>query len=301
MNYRHAFHAGNFADVLKHVVLTLCIEHLNKKPSPWRYIDTHAGIGLYDLTGDESERSPEWRDGILRVWEAVSTAPAEVRGALAPFLSAIREANAGEILDTYPGSPRIVASMAREGDAVRLCELHEPSADLLREAMGRDRRVKVELRDGYEALVAYLPPAERRGLVLIDPPFEAGRADAKSDYAWTLRALRKALKRWPDGIYCIWRPIKDVEAVDAFDSDVATLAIEEAGLPPDKLLVADLWVRGLDSGSLAGAGLIILNPPYGLEDKLSAVMPWLANVMDKSPDTGPSQSGWRLQTAGESG
>lgn len=298
MNYRHAFHAGNFADVLKHVVLTLCVARLNEKPAPWRYVDTHAGVGRYDLTGEEARRSPEWREGVLRVWNELADAPGDVQAALQPFIASLRAENPGGELRTYPGSPAIVAGMARGMDALRLCELHDESAARLAAAMGRDPRVKIEQRDGYEALVAYLPPPERRGLVLIDPPFEAGRATAKSDYAWTLRALRKALKRWPEGTYAIWRPIKDLEAVETFDSDVATLAIEECELPPEKLLVVDLWIRALVSESLAGAGLIILNPPYGLHEKLAVVLPWLAKVLDQSPP-GLNDSGWRLQGAAE--
>ncbi len=298
MNYRHAFHAGNFADVLKHIVLTLCIDHLNKKPAPWRYIDTHAGVGVYDLDSKEAHRSPEWRDGVLRVQKAVSSTSEDVFEAIKPYLECLeREEDPSETF--YPGSPRIVAGMARASDALRLCELHTASAERLAVVMGKDPRIKIEQRDGYNALVAYLPPPERRGLVLIDPPFEAGRADAKSDYTWTVRAMRKALKRWPEGTYLIWRPIKDLDAVEAFDADIATLAIEEFGLAPEKLTVVDLWVRALDSGSLAGSGLLIINPPYGLEDKLKNVLPWLAEVLDQSPPDGPSQSGWRLRNAAE--
>ena len=299
MNYRHAFHAGNFADILKHVVLTLCLERLNAKPTPWRYIDTHAGVGVYDLTSDEAQRSPEWRDGIQKLWAAIDTAPDDVQLALAPFIDCIRKLNPRGDLSTYPGSPKLAAMMARDNDVLRLCELHEESCDQLHAALGYDRRAKIELRDGYEALVAFLPPPERRGVVLIDPPFEAGRADAKSDYAWTLRALRKSLKRWPAGTYIIWRPIKDIEAVEAFDADIATLAIEQIGLAPDRLLVADLWVRALGQGSLAGAGVIILNPPFGLQEKLHATLPWLAQTLDQSPNASAPESGWRLLNASE--
>lgn len=299
MNYRHAFHAGNFADVVKHVVLTLCLERLNAKPTPWRYIDTHAGIGSYDLTSEEAQRSPEWREGVQRLWSAIDTAPEEVRQALDHFINCIRKLNPSGVITAYPGSPKLTAMMAREDDVLRLCELHQESHDQLQAALGYDRRIKIELRDGYEALVAFLPPPERRGVVLIDPPFEAGRADAKSDYAWTLRALRKSLKRWPGGTYIIWRPIKDIDAVEAFDADIATLAVEQMGLSPDRLLVADLWVRALGQGSLAGAGVLILNPPFGLQEKLQAALPWLAQVLDQSPNSSKSESGWRLLNASE--
>ena len=151
MNYRHACHAGNFADVVKHVALALCFERLNAKDAPYRYIDTHSGIGLYDFEGDEAGRSPEWKDGVGRVWDAEANASPEVRAALAPWLEVIRHLNTGG-LKHYPGSPLIAAEMMRKTDAIRLCELHPESAVLLREAMGRDKRVKIEeVREGAKA------------------------------------------------------------------------------------------------------------------------------------------------------
>ena len=217
MNYRHAFHAGNFADVLKHVALALCLDRLNAKEAPYRFIDTHAGAGLYDLTSDEALRSPEWRDGVARVWEAERGAPEAVRAALAPWLNVIRGMNPASLRD-YPGSPLLAAEIMRRQDVLRLCELHPESAAALRLATGRDKRVKIEERDGYEALPAYLPPPERRGLVLIDPPFEEGASTRKLDFEWMSRAALKAAKRWPGGTYIFWRPIKDIDAVEAFDS-----------------------------------------------------------------------------------
>lgn len=290
LNYRHAFHAGNFADVVKHVALALCLDRLNGKPAPYRFIDTHAGIGVYDLQGDEAERSPEWRDGVGRVWEAERGAPDAVRAALAPWLNVIRGMNAGG-LQHYPGSPFIAARMKREADALRLCELHAPSADLLREAMGRDKRVKIEQRDGFEALPAYLPPPERRGLVLVDPPFEVAVGARKADFDWMLKAARAAIKRWPQGVYVFWRPIKDVEAVAAFDGELASLLIEAGGIAPEKLLVADLWVRAIGDGPLAGAGVVIANAPYGVADHLRAALPWLCELMKQGEG-----AWWRLES-----
>lgn len=299
MNYRHAFHAGNFADVLKHVALALCLDRLNAKETPYRYIDTHAGVGLYDLTGDAALRSPEWRDGVARVWEAERGAGAEVRGALAPWLNVVRGVNAGGKLEAYPGSPVLAARMMRAGDALRLCELHGESAEALRTAMGRDRRVKIEERDGYEALPAYLPPPERRGIVLVDPPFEEGSAARKLDFESMVRVARKAVKRWPQGTYVFWRPIKDVEAVEAFDAELAAVLIEEGGVAADKLLAADLWVRAIGDGPLSAAGIVIANPPFGVADRLRAVLPWLANLMDQTPDEDPTSAGWRLEPPSE--
>lgn len=300
MNYRHAFHAGNFADVVKHVVLALCLDRLNAKPAPYRYIDTHAGTGLYDFGGDEARRSPEWRDGAGRVWAAERGAPQDVRTALAPWLNVLRGMNANE-LRTYPGSPLLAARLMRADDALRLCELHPESSHGLHVAMGRDMRVKIEARDGYEALPAYLPPPERRGLVLVDPPFEEGTAARKVDFDHMLRAARKSVRRWPQGVYIFWRPIKDVDAVDAFDAELATLLIEQGGIAPDKLLVADLWVRAIGHGPLSAAGVVIANPPFGVAEHLRAALPWLAGLMDQTPEGAASEAGWRLETPSEAG
>ncbi|MBI1359448.1 MAG: 23S rRNA (adenine(2030)-N(6))-methyltransferase RlmJ [Alphaproteobacteria bacterium] len=295
MNYRHAFHAGNFADVVKHVVLSLCLDRLNAKDKPYRFIDTHAGVGAYDLTGDEARRSPEWRDGVARLWMTEHGAPDAVRAALAPYMTVLRGMNPDGNLVAYPGSPAIATRLMREGDAIRLCELHPESAEKLREAVGGDRRVKIEERDGYEALGAYVPPPERRGLVLIDPPFEEGSAERRLDFERMLRVVRKAVKRWPGGVYLLWRPIKNIDAVAAFDGELASVLIEELGMAPDKLLAADLWVRDPGRpGPLAGAGLVVLNPPFGLTEHLKAALPWLANLMDQSSDDEEIESGWRL-------
>ena len=279
--------------MVKHVALALCFDRLNAKETPYRYVDTHAGIGSYDLQGDEAERSPEWREGVERVWNAERGAPEDVRAALAPWLNVIRRMNSAG-LQHYPGSPVLAAEMMRKYDAIRLCEMHPESAVLLREAMGRDKRVKIEERDGFEALVAYLPPPERRGLVLVDPPFEAGTSTRKLDFDWMLKAAAKAVKRWPQGTYVFWRPIKDAEMVEAFDGELATMMIEDGDIAPEKLLVADLWVRAIGEGKLAGAGVVIVNPPYGVEAHLRAALPWLCELMKQGEG-----AGWRLQTPAE--
>ena len=279
--------------MVKHVALALCFDRLNVKSAPYRYIDTHAGIGEYDLQGDEADRSPEWKDGVGRVWEAERGAPQDVRNALAPWLNVIRGMNSGG-LRHYPGSPVIASRMMREADALRLCELHEPSADLLREAMGRDKRVKIEQRDGFEALAAYLPPPERRGLVLIDPPFEVAAGARKADFDWMLKAARAAIRRWPQGTYVFWRPIKDLEQVQDFDGELASMLIEDGGVAPDKILVADLWVRAIGEGKLAGAGVVIANAPFGLAEHLRAALPWLCELMKQGDG-----AGWRVESPSE--
>jgi 23S rRNA (adenine2030-N6)-methyltransferase len=297
MNYRHAFHAGNFADVVKHVALALCFDRLNAKDKPYRFIDTHAGIGLYDLLGEEGMRSPEWRDGVARVWCGLDPAPDAVKLALAPYLDVLRALNPDGKLRFYPGSPAIARRLMRRGDAIRLCELHDQSFDLLSEAMERDNRIKIEQRDGFEALPAFLPPPERRGLVLIDPPFEEGTATRKLDFERMVDAARKAVRRWPGGTYVFWRPLKDLGQVEEFDDGLGRMLIEEGGLSPEKLLVADLWVKPIGPGPLGGAGVMIANPPFGLAEHLRTVLPWLANLMDLTPDeVEQSGAGWRVVT-----
>lgn len=279
--------------MVKHVALALCLDRLNAKPTPYRYIDTHAGIGEYDLEGNEAERSPEWKDGVGRVWDAERGAPEAVRAALAPWLNVIRSMNSGG-LRHYPGSPMIASRMLRDIDAIRLCELHEPSAALLREAMGRDKRMKIEQRDGFEALPAYLPPPERRGLVLVDPPFEVALGQRKADFDWMLKAARAAIRRWPQGVYVFWRPIKDVAAVQDFDGELASMLIEAGGIAPEKVLVADLWVRKIGEGPLSGAGVVIANAPFGVAEHLRAAMPWLCELMKQGEG-----AGWRVLTPAE--
>lgn len=295
MNYRHAFHAGNFADVLKHIVLALSLDRLNAKDTPYRYIDTHAGSGSYDFSSDEAMRSPEWRDGVGRVWEAERGAPPDVRAALAPWLNVIRGMNSSG-LRFYPGSPMIAAELMRKQDALRLCELHPESRMKLQEAMGSDKRVKIEERDGYEALPAYLPPPERRGLVLVDPPFEEGTSLRKLDFERMAQVARKSVKRWSQGTYIFWRPIKDADAVDAFDAELETILIEEGGVAPDKIMVADMWVKPVGPGPLSAAGVVVANPPFGLADHLRAALPWLTDLLGQTRDGSQQGSVWRLDT-----
>ncbi len=283
MNYRHAFHAGNFADVLKHAVLAQCFAHLKKKDKPFRFIDTHAGIGVYDLTSSEAQRNPEWQGGIARVLAAAR--PPAVDAALAPYLDIIRAMNTGDTLTAYPGSPELAARLARKDDRLQLCELHAADAKTLDKRYVRDARVKVEARDGYKALPALVPPKEKRGLVLIDPPFEH-----RDEMAHMAEAVRRAVTKWPTGTFVFWRPLKDLWASERFDVGLAEWLFEEGLATPEKILRADLWVRDLESeGKLAGAGVVVLNPPFTLEEQLLALLPWLAETLAQGEG-----AGWRL-------
>jgi len=268
MNYRHAFHAGNFADVLKHVVLTRILIHLRAKPAPFRVIDIHAGAGRYDLTGKEAARSGEWRDGIGRLAGASIAAPA--RALLAPYLDAIAACNPAGRLTSYLGSPSLVRALLRGQDRLIACEL-EPSAAALARHLAGDRRSKAIAIDGWSALKAYVPPKERRGLVLIDPAYE----DA-GDFARLPAALAAAHRKWASGTYLVWYPIKDRTAPDALARRLRNSAMR-------KILRAELSVTAREPSRLAACGLIAINPPWTLADELAILLPELAAVLSPAP------------------
>ena len=271
MNYRHVYHAGNFADVLKHAVLALVIEHLKRKETPFRVIDTHAGTGLYDLSSEEAQKTGEWRDGIGRILAAEP--PAAIAAILAPYLDVIRAENggAGAALTRYPGSPLIARRLMRACDRLVANEAHPEDAARLAALFAGDRATKTLALDGWTALKALLPPKERRGLVLIDPPFEE-----PGEFQRLLDGLAAAHRRFAGGTVILWYPIKDVRAVRAFCRDAAALAIP-------KLLSAELLVRAPRvEGELAGSGLAILNPPFTLEAKLADLLPYLARALARA-------------------
>jgi 23S rRNA (adenine2030-N6)-methyltransferase len=273
MNYRHAFHAGNFADVLKHAVLALVIEHLKRKPAAFRVIDTHAGAGLYRLDGEEARRTGEWRDGIGRLLgPGAAPLPDEVAPILAPYLDAVRRADPAGALACYPGSPVLALAMLRRDDRLIANELHAEDAAALRTAIGHDGRAKVMTIDGWLAVRALLPPRERRGLVLIDPPFEAD-----GDLERLKAALFEAVARFATGVYLLWLPIKDT-------AEIALFCREIAGAGYGKLLFAELCVREPGSWSkLAGTGLVVLNPPFTLKTQLDVLLPFLAERLAQGP------------------
>lgn len=274
MNYRHAYHAGNFADVQKHAVLALVIEHLKRKDGAFRYVDTHAGIGAYDLASVQAEKTCEWQAGIGRVLAAAAP-PAE----LEPYLRAVEAVNPGGGVLHYPGSPAVVAALSRPIDRLALCELHPEDCGILRRVFRADARVGVHHMDGYTALKAMLPPPERRGLVLIDPPFEV-----RDEFVQMRKGLGEALKRWPTGMYALWYPIKDRAPVARFHADLAMLG-------PNKALVAEVMINGDDtSDRLNGAGLVLINPPWKLDEALSTLLPWLAEVL--APGHGFARLEW---------
>ena len=268
MNYRHVFHAGNHADVFKHAALTLILEHLRSKPQPFAVIDTHAGIGAYDLTSGGAQRTREYEAGAALVFGRPLAA--------APAYAELLAATNPDGLVAYPGSPEIAGRMLRPDDRLILSELHPDDAATLKVRYRNDPRVHVHRRDGYEAAVALVPPAERRGLVLIDPPYEA--RDEAGRVAATLTA---ALRRWPTGIFAAWYPIKDPAIGDSLAA-----AARAGGFP--KTLRAEFLAYPLDGVDMAGGGLLIVNAPWKLDQKLEAL------CTELHPILGEGHGSWRV-------
>ncbi|MEZ5872597.1 MAG: 23S rRNA (adenine(2030)-N(6))-methyltransferase RlmJ [Nitratireductor sp.] len=277
MNYRHAFHAGNFADVFKHVVLTRIIEYLKRKEAAFRVIDTHAGRGNYDLSSVEAAKTGEWINGIGKI--AAAGISGEAGALLAPYLHAVLPEE-GEP-SSYPGSPLIARRLLRKQDRLSAFELHPVDHEVLAQLFAGDWQVRINLLDGWLVPGAHLPPKEKRGLVLIDPPFEiAGEFDRMVD------ALEKCERRWPGGIMMLWYPLKHESDVERFAADLRASAIRD-------LVRIELQVRDAANDSepgLVGSGLVIKNPPFVLQHEMEVILPSLVDAM--AQDKGAS---WRME------
>ena len=267
MNYRHAFHAGNFADVIKHIVLVRILTYLQEKQAAFRVVDTHAGAGLYDLTGEEAERGGEWLTGIARVMQARFSQAA--LPLVEPYLDIIRAFNPPPDLKAYPGSPLIARALLRPQDRLTACELEPNARKQLTEALRRDTQARVVDLDGWVALSAFVPPNERRGLVLIDPPFEA-----KDEFERMENGFATAFAKWPTGSYLLWYPAKSRRATDQLAQQVAGIAASAAS--PGKCLRLEFSVAPQMAGmALASAGLLVVNPPWTLTNELKIILPEL--------------------------
>jgi 23S rRNA (adenine2030-N6)-methyltransferase len=266
MNYRHAFHAGNFADVLKHIVLVRILLYLQEKNAAFRVLDTHAGAGLYDLAGEEAQRSGEWLTGIGRIMQARFSEPA--LALINPYLDIVRSFNPpGEELKTYPGSPLIARALLRPQDRLTACEVESGARMALIDALRRDSQARVVDLDGWTALPAFVPPNERRGLVLIDPPFER-----KDEFERLAAGFAAAFAKWPTGIYLLWYPAKSRRATDELARQVARTV--GSARPPGKCLRVEFSTgpQTVDTG-LVSAGLLIANPPWTLAGDLKIILP----------------------------
>ena len=272
MNYRHAFHAGNHADVFKHATLLRLAALLARKETPFAYRDSHSGVGRYDLAGDQASRTDEWREGIGRLW-ALESAPAAFVG----YREAVAALNPDGALRYYPGSPELMRQALRTQDRLLLNELHPEDGRLLKENMARDRRVAVHQKDGWLLPRALLPVPERRALLLIDPPFE--KAD---ELERCVKAVAEAIGRMRQTVIMLWYPIKDRRQLRRFHA-----GLQASGAP--KLLNVELLIRAADDPTrLNGSGLAIVNPPWGLEEELRDLLPWLAEHLAQG------EGSWRL-------
>jgi 23S rRNA (adenine2030-N6)-methyltransferase len=273
MNYRHAFHAGNFADVHKHVVFARVIDHLRRKPAAFRVIDTHAGAGLTDLNGPEASRTGEWHEGIERVLSVPFST--DVGTLLAPYLQAVARFNPVGRLATYPGSPLLATTWLRSHDRLLACEIEPGAARALAQQLAGDARASSIATDGWTALSAFVPPKERRGVVLVDPPFEA-----PGEFARLADGLARAHRKWPTGIYLLWYPIKEPRQAQAFAARIVRLKVP-------KILRAELRVAAASNQApLFGSGLLVINPPWTLEGELKILLPALSLALRRDPSGG---------------
>jgi 23S rRNA (adenine2030-N6)-methyltransferase len=267
MNYRHAFHAGGFADVIKHIVLVRILIYLQEKPAAFRVIDSHAGAGLYDLTSSEAQRGGEWLTGIARLMQArFSDATLPL---ITPYLDIVRAFNPPGELKAYPGSPLITRALLRPQDRLTACELESGARKHLIDALRRDAQARVVDLDGWTALPAFVPPNERRGLVLVDPPFEA-----KDEFERLADGFSEAFAKWPTGSYLLWYPVKSRRATDELARHVAAAAA--ATKPAGKCLRLEFSVALQQTGGgLISTGLLIVNPPWTLASELKTILPEL--------------------------
>jgi 23S rRNA (adenine2030-N6)-methyltransferase len=274
MNYRHSFHAGGFADVIKHITLVRILLYLQEKQAAFRVIDTHAGAGIYDLTGDEARRGGEWLTGIARIMQAdFSQATAQL---LKPYLDIVRAFNPQGQLAAYPGSPLIARALLRPQDRLTACEVEMNAKKRLIDALRRDAQARVVDLDGWMALSAFVPPKERRGLVLIDPPFEA-----KDEFERLAKGFCKAFGKWPTGSYLLWYPAKSRRAADQLSREIAAAAA--SAKPAGKCLRLEFSAAPQTAnGALTSSGLLMVNPPFTLHDELKTILPELEKPLGQA-------------------
>ena len=263
LSYRHSFHAGNHADVLKHIVQTLIIESLKEKEKPFLYLDTHAGAGRYQLTNAHATRTGEYLEGIARLWQQE-----EVPELILPYVEAVGSLNTSDELRYYPGSPLLAAKLLREQDLLMLTELHPTDFPLLRTEFSRDKRVRVCREDGFGQLKSKLPPASRRGFALIDPPYEL-----KQDYSAVVKGIVEGYKRFATGTYAIWYPVVHRQQIKRMLKELEATGIR-------KILQIELAVKpDSDQLGMTASGMIVINPPWKLASQMASILPWLHKTL----------------------
>ena len=261
--YRHHFHAGNFADVFKHALLARLLAAVTAKDKPFCYLDTHAGIGRYDLSHPWAQKNAEFRNGIARLWDR-----GDLPAPLLPYMEAVRAENPDGKLRFYPGSPRIARRFLRPGDRMVLSELNRTDVAELGELFARDRQVTVHLMDGYQSLKAHLPPQERRGVVLIDSSF-----DRAGELKRVVDGLARAHERWATGIYAIWYPLLEPAAMRGFERDMVATGIRKI-LQLELSMTPDVWTQ-----TLGGCGMLVVSPPYRFDGDAEVIVAWLAKML----------------------
>ncbi len=274
LSYRHSFHAGNHADVVKHIVQSLILDALKQKDKPFVYHDTHSGVGRYDLQDERSEKTGEFKQGIARIWQREDI-PAEI----ASYIEAIKVLNEGDELRYYPGSPKVARAQIREQDRMVLTELHPSDFPLLLQEFRGDRQVRIYKEDAFARLKGSLPPKERRGVVLIDPPYEL-----KHEYMDVVKAIKESHKRWATGTYAIWYPVVYRENIDKMLKGLEDLGIR-------KILQIELGVEpDTEERGMTASGMIVINPPWKLESQMQAILPWLKEAI--APNHGHYKVEW---------
>lgn len=283
MNYRHIYHAGNFADCLKHTVFSRIITYMQRKDKAFRIVDTHAGPGIYDLSSEEAQKTGEWQDGIGRLLEAQWSKKA--KELLEPYFSAVQAYNTDGKLQFYPGSPMLARNLMRQQDRLTLNELHPEDFKSLTKHFAGDIQVKTQEISGWSGLKSNLPPKEKRGILLVDPAFEE-----KGDFFRMVRGAGEALERFSTGTMCFWYPIKHGLEMKEFNLDMVNVV----GHP--NTIVTELWVKDGEK-SLNGSGMVIVNPPFTLINELRIILPEMAKILSQGDD-----SGWRVNVlVGEDG
>ena len=282
MNYRHIYHAGNFADVVKHIILSRVILYMQQKEKAFRVLDTHAGIGLYDLSSEEAQKTGEWQTGIGLVLDAAEKAPKDVKPLIEPYLNVVRSFNGGEGIQKYPGSPLLTRKLLRNQDRLTALELHPEDYETLQTHFEGDYQARITHLDGWLGLKSHMPPKERRGVTLVDPPFEVFH-----EFFNLIKGLKDANERFATGTHMMWYPIKNRKACDEFRTELYKTKIPA-------ILDVSLEIRrpkGLKE-TFDGTGMAIANPPYTLEKELKLIMPWLKNILEEHKGSGQYKIDW---------
>jgi len=266
LSYRHSYHAGNYADVLKHTVLIHILEHLKQKQKPFCYVDTHAGAGAYSLQSEQAEKTQEYKQGIAELWDKTDLPPS-----IQHYIEQIKQANSNGNLTHYLGSPKIAQQRLRSQDQLKLYELHNTEVELLKEQMGHDRRVQIFHEDGFKHCVGLMPPQQRRGLVLIDPSYEI-----KTEYQQVFELLEQLHKRFATGTYALWYPVVDRERIDNLErmikaSTLSNVQLFELAQSPDS-----------EIHGMTASGMIVVNPPWTLKNTMQEALPYLAEHLGQN-------------------